>query len=165
MGAAETKYCYSHDGELFHGEYDTIEAAIDEAFCYLDDEMIVFIGECVDKKASDYISEYSIHSIFEGMQLQAYEDVGEVAEDWLTFPSPVFVVRNGEMVVSYHAKDWPDEKKEADQREYEAHKFGLRELTEQIKRLIDQWAVDHAHQPDFWGVQNIKKYLRNGEAI
>ena len=71
---------YSTDGETFNDQ------SIDDAICQIiesdealnvGDIITVYSGEAVKKKASDYIS-----STVEDMEQNAYDDMGEYANEW-----------------------------------------------------------------------------------
>lgn len=161
-------FCYSHDEERFHGEFDSKEAAIAKAFEELDPDdaciadMTVFIGEIDQKTAADYLCKFGVQNMLEDMVEQASDHCGEVADGWLHFPCPALVERNGETKLAYHAKDWPKEKVEQKQKEWEAHDTALQKLTSKIQELVDEWAAETENQPTFWGVKNVKQYYQNG---
>ncbi len=163
-------FCWSHDEEIFHGDFDSIEDAIMNAFSELDDEdrvadMTVFVGESDKKTAAEYLSQYDVENMLESLVESANEHCGEVSEDWLSFPSPVYSRRDGETRLAYHAKDWTKEKIEQKHAEWEKHDSAMRGLTLRIKVLIDEWATETGNQPTFWGVKNVRQYFQNGTVV
>ena len=77
------KYSYSDDQELFHGQEDTLEAAIVEALDNYPDAETVFVGEATQKTIGEYLTVYHVESLLEGLSETAAEECGKVAEDWL----------------------------------------------------------------------------------
>lgn len=81
-------FCWSRNEETFHGRHETIESAIAEA---LDDAMpeaepgdvvTVWIGETRDYDAAGSIVGRA-DWLLERLGEDAYENIGEAAEDWL----------------------------------------------------------------------------------
>lgn len=75
---AET-YCYSWDDEQYHGTYDSVEEALEDARKDNSDGWYgsVYIGTCTDVKLSWNSNE---EQIIESMYENLYDEVGEVAE-------------------------------------------------------------------------------------
>lgn len=159
-------YCYSNDGERFHGDFDTLQEAIDEAFSEADADgscaEVVCVGEVERKTAGGYLTKGTVESLFEALAEAACEDCGDVAEDWLRFPTPAYVTRNGKKRLAYYAHRLTDLERETMQVVWEEHDASLKELTEKIMVLVDSWATEQGHQPTFWGVRNAHDYFRNG---
>lgn len=73
-------YSYSTDDEIYHGEFDSPDAAAAEAF-YDDPELeAVSIGENRKHTAHHYVS---ADRILEDVTERAYDECGEASEDWL----------------------------------------------------------------------------------
>lgn len=73
-------YSYSPDDEIYHGEFDSPDAAAAEAF-YDDPELeAVSIGENRKHTAHHYVS---ADRILEDVTERAYDECGEASEDWL----------------------------------------------------------------------------------
>lgn len=77
-----TQYCYSTDQESFTGNEPSRESAVAACAsdCWLEPGDTVWTGEAVKEPASAY---FSIDNLIESMQGNAYDDIGEWAEDWL----------------------------------------------------------------------------------
>lgn len=75
-----TSYCYSYDGELYTGNFDSPLAAAAEVFVGDPDRKTVHVGEVVHAPTTDYVS---ADWVIEDIGNRAYEECGEVAEDWL----------------------------------------------------------------------------------
>lgn len=73
-------YCYSQDGELYIGEFDTPLAAAAEVFEGDPARETVHVGEAVHAPTTDYVSG---HWLIDDISSRASDEVGEVAEDWL----------------------------------------------------------------------------------
>lgn len=153
-------YCYSYDEERFEGDFDSFQEATIEAFANDDEVEVVFIGESDRRRASGYLNQGAIESLIENMVENAAEECGEVAENWLVFPRPAFVKRKGEMVRAYHTRNWTEEQAVEQQKVYDKHDKSLKDLTNKIHALIDEWADENNHQPTFWGVKNVKTVSR-----
>lgn len=74
------KYAYSYDEENFTGEFDSPEAAAEEAFDNDPEMESVYVGEVVKEAAHAFVN---ARLIVENLQEQAADDCGEWAEDWL----------------------------------------------------------------------------------
>lgn len=73
------KYCYSWDGEKYHGEFDTEKEALEDAKVDSPDVESVYIGIAESPKLRWCSNEEEIiESIIENL----YEDIGEYAEDF-----------------------------------------------------------------------------------
>jgi hypothetical protein len=73
-------YSYSTDDEIYHGEFDSPDAAAAEAF-YDDPELeAVSVGENRKHTAHFYVS---ADRILEDVTERAYDECGEASEDWL----------------------------------------------------------------------------------
>lgn len=73
-------YCYSYDGEIYRGDFDSPLAAAAEVFEGEPDRETVHVGESVHAPTTDYVS---ADWIIDDITNRAYEECGEVAEDWL----------------------------------------------------------------------------------
>lgn len=73
-------YCYSYDGDLYSGDFDNPLAAAAEVFDGIPDRDTVHVGESVRAPTTDYVS---ADWIIDDIANRAYEECGEVAEDWL----------------------------------------------------------------------------------
>lgn len=73
-------YCYSYDQERFFGRCSSEQEAVHEAFDNDPDAETVWIGEGVQHTAHEYVLPYRI---VESASEQAYDEIGEAAEDWL----------------------------------------------------------------------------------
>lgn len=73
-------YCYSYDGELYQGEFDSPLAAAAEVFEGIIDRETVHVGESVYAPTTDYVS---ADWLIDDIATRAYDECGEVAEDWL----------------------------------------------------------------------------------
>jgi len=76
------KHCYSRGGEHFHGPFDTLKQAVIEA---VDDNSATpfnfYVGTTTgEKKASTYMD---ADCLLEQMSERAYDECGEVAEDFM----------------------------------------------------------------------------------
>jgi hypothetical protein len=79
---AENKtYNYSTDEENFFGSYDSRESAAEVAFNDNPDVDEVLIGENVKRTAHHFVG---AHRILEGICEDAYDEIGECSEDWLS---------------------------------------------------------------------------------
>ena len=165
-----TKYSYSHDEEEFHGEYDSIEQAVEAAFETLDPEdqladMTVFVGEIDRKSAGDFLKAMDVETMAEGMAENAYEDCGDVVSDWLKFPCTPLVRRSGKLRRAAHAMNLSEEEVQKEYNKWEAHDQALQDLTSQIRILVNDWATTTGNQPAFWGIKKVKQYYRNMTCI
>lgn len=75
------KFAYSLDGEMYFGEYDSVDEALKEAsFDGWDKECpTIWVAECY----RDYKPSVSACWFLEDLQEDGYEDGGEWAESWL----------------------------------------------------------------------------------
>lgn len=74
-------YSYSRNEEQFIGEFDTPEDAATEAFSDDTDLESVLVGENQKKTAHDFVD----GALILGAATEiAYDEVGEVSEDWLS---------------------------------------------------------------------------------
>jgi hypothetical protein len=73
-------YCYSYDGELYSGEFDSPLAAAAEVFEGEPNRETVHVGESIYAPTTDYIS---ADWIIDDIACRASDEVGEVANDWL----------------------------------------------------------------------------------
>lgn len=74
-----SKYCYSRDGEIYFGEFDTEEEAIEEAKESYPDDEDVYIGTCTEPILRWVSHENQIiDSIIDNLS----EDCGEFAENF-----------------------------------------------------------------------------------
>lgn len=73
----EGKYCYSWDGEHYHGEFDTEQEAIEDAKKDKPFAESVYIGTCTEPELKWHSNE---EIIIESMQECLLDDVGEYAE-------------------------------------------------------------------------------------
>jgi len=79
----ETEWFFSTSEEYFSGgPIDTKEAAISECICENDSEVndIIYVGF-----KGEYLPKVFADSVIESAQEDAYEEVGEAAESWLSF--------------------------------------------------------------------------------
>jgi hypothetical protein len=77
------KWCYSFDEEMFEGRFDTMEEAIDNAKCNLEDEddddiEVFYIGQC----QPIYLGVHT-GAIIDRLGDQAYDQAGAPASDFL----------------------------------------------------------------------------------
>jgi len=73
-------YCYSYDGELYSGEFDTALAAAAEVFAGEPGRETVHVGESLHAPTTDYVS---ADWIIDDVTNRACDECGEVAADWL----------------------------------------------------------------------------------
>lgn len=73
-------YCYSYDGELYQGDFDSPLAAAAEVFEGEPNREAVHVGESVHAPTADYVS---ADCIIDDISTRAMDECGEVAEDWL----------------------------------------------------------------------------------
>ncbi|MRW82952.1 hypothetical protein GJ698_02460 [Pseudoduganella sp. FT26W] len=73
-------YCYSYDGELYQGDFDSPLAAAAEVFVGEPNRETVHVGESVHVPTTDYVS---ADWIIDDISTRAMDECGEVAEDWL----------------------------------------------------------------------------------
>jgi hypothetical protein len=80
---SEGKWCYSFNEENYEGDFDTKEQAIEEAIWYYkDDEKdqdFIWVGQTKDVSIG-----VNVDSLLEQLGEEAYDQVGEYAEDFLT---------------------------------------------------------------------------------
>jgi hypothetical protein len=142
-------YSYSDDEEVFHGLLDTEAEAVAEAFAEYDDADVVFVGEAVQKTISSYLHQCDIEGLLENISERAYEECGEVAENWLinNFPH-----KPGESVQdrTARAKVWKEQERER-----------LEPLLTAVKEVFEQWATDEKCQPGFWYIKNVRSFSRS----
>lgn len=143
------KYSYSHNGEDFSGQCDSVqEAILDSIAEYGGEYDTVFIGEAHQKTIGGYLDQSNVESLLEQMQERAQEECGECAEDWLSGPYFQFAV-TGESRADRGARYNAHKQKQADR---------LAFLVDRIRIILETWATDAGEQPDFWHVTNIQKY-------
>ncbi len=148
------KYSYSDDQELFHGQEETLEAAIAEALDNYPEAETVFVGEATQKTIGEYLTVYHVESLLEGLSEAAAEECGEVAEDWLV---PASIRREtGEAKEDYQVRinAWKRAK---------AERLGF--LLDGFRIVLETWATDAGEQPSFWHVGNVKSYGREDASI
>ena len=73
------KYCYSWDEEMYYGEYDSEQEAIDDAKGDCPDKEYVYIGTCTEPKLTWCSNE---EKIIESIMDNLSDDVGEAAENF-----------------------------------------------------------------------------------
>lgn len=99
------KYCYSWDGEIYYGEFDSEKEALENAKGDEADAESVFIGTCTEPVLRwGRCEENIIESICENL----YEDVGEASENFEV--STEDELELGKMV-DETVRKWIDEKK------------------------------------------------------
>jgi hypothetical protein len=142
------KFCYSHDEELFHGEFELVEDALAEAFDDPDVET-AWTGQGVPHKCGDFLSTCAIDNILESMAENAFEECGEeVTSGFL----------DGPKWAGTYKKGTPEREKA--EKANELHKKKLEDLRDRLRETIDAWAEDYGEHPRFWGVENVKEWKR-----
>lgn len=75
----KTEYCYSTDGDLFIGGYDSREEALKDCG---DDRPMIYTGIKVPVKIEDIVTISDIESLLENMSVTADDLVGEIADGY-----------------------------------------------------------------------------------
>jgi len=146
------EFCYSDDAERFYGTCPSLEHAVTEALDSYRDKDFIYVGRANRRTIGGFFSELDVEQMLEGIALQAYDDCGEVAEDWLVMPTAPKI--SGESAVERSKKN---SKLVA---QY------LDELTEEIRASLEKWATKNDEQPHFWSVEGVRCYTREeAEAI
>ena len=99
-------YSYSTNQENYHGDFETREAALAEAYA-LYPGVPVWTGENSKKEAADFID---VSDLFENAQCQAEDECGEAAEDWLPVHFKKELERKAELreiIGKFMQEHWP----------------------------------------------------------
>lgn len=142
-------YCISVDGETFSGEYNSIEEALEEAFVGYDYSEVYVAEASESGKASQYIYDNTIISLLEIIGENAYEVVGEVGGDWLQPPK-----------FPYQWLKIDDSKKEKMKKEWDDWNNKIKQLKEEVSKILDIWCDKYNLHPTFYHVKNINFYLK-----
>ena len=76
----ETKYSYSLNEEIYHGQHLTEEDAALAGFAKDPSADAVWVGLNVERTPTDFVS---VGDIIENLQCAAGDECGEASEDWL----------------------------------------------------------------------------------
>ena len=145
------KYSYSDNEETFHGQRDSIEAAIAEALDEFPDAETIYVGEVTQKTIGGFLHSGHIESLLESLSETAYDECGEAAEDWLTGPHCCSRDIKKETREQYEDRVKAWRKRKAD---------WLEPLLTGVQAVLESWAPEHDEQPHFWHVGKVKSFSR-----
>ncbi|OHD28240.1 MAG: hypothetical protein A2Y38_25285 [Spirochaetes bacterium GWB1_59_5] len=147
------EYCYSDNGEAYHGACKAIAEALDEALGEFGDAEVIQVGEVVNPTIGDILNDHHVENLLDGLQETAGGEYGEFTEGWLDPPRiRPRDVKGGETRDAYDDRVTEWRKKRSER---------LASLSEDIAAALEKWATEEGEQPGFFGVKNSKDYTRD----
>lgn len=138
------KFSYSDDGEMYGGEYATLELALADALDCSAERKTIHVGECVNKSIGGYFNIHDVENILEQLRETAADLCGECAEDWLDAAYYPYIKGNEDACIKAKAERAEE----------------LAPLVDDIRAALEKWATANGEQPSFWQIINAKEYTR-----